>query len=227
MSMELRMALRGKLHAFLDGERTRLATAIHAGVYGAGRGLEKDLEGAYRSAGLGKLFRAWNSTIYPAVAGKTLTPAAIVYGKGRARTQGALTSHGAGSVIRGVNRRLLAIPTEFTPKERGRPIEPWAYRESMFGPLRAVKRPGRVTLLVADQARVSTIGRAVKLRARTNKAGIASTSLRGRATIVLWILTPTAHQAMKVDVRGFASGWRSRIPGLIDAAHAALPETKV
>ncbi len=82
------------------------------------RQAERDLEGMMAGAGLGRLAKAWTSTVDgPA---RTFTPAGRVRPNGKERTVGALRSALYGATITGNRGQLLAVPLDGVGRRIGR-----------------------------------------------------------------------------------------------------------
>jgi hypothetical protein len=83
--------------------------------------------------------------------------------------------------------------------------------------LRFVYRRGRPSLLVADNARLSKKGLARPNIGRT-RAGAQFTRLKGRSTVVVFILVPQVTLQKRLDIASAAQRWADRVPGLL-ASH--------
>jgi hypothetical protein len=91
----------------------------------------------------------------------------------------------------------------------------WERRTGMR--LRFVYRRGRPSLLVADNARLSRRGLAKPNIGRT-RVGAQFTRLKGRSTVVVFILVPQVTLQKRLDIAGIAQRWADRVPGVI-ASH--------
>jgi hypothetical protein len=83
--------------------------------------------------------------------------------------------------------------------------------------LRFVYRRGRPSLLVADNARLSKKGLARPNIGRA-RAGAQFTRLKGRSTVVVFILVPQVTLRKRLDITSVAQRWANRVPGMI-ASH--------
>lgn len=193
----------GKLQE--DGDRM-VRSYLSAGtlaVGGATRGLEKRLEEATRVAVPGRLWRAWASGIYPRK-GIARDPVGTVFVNGGSRSRGAIAFWTQPGSIRGRQGQLLAVPLPTAGKAtyvRGEEfvLTPAKWEAAHPGvTLRPVFRPGRVPLLVADDAVLR--GRGQLARRNTDKRIAAG---RGSATIPIFVLLPTAKFRNAVSVDSF------------------------
>jgi hypothetical protein len=69
-------------------------------------------------------------------------------------------------------------------------------------------------LLVADNARLTSRGRAV--RNEGQRAGGSYSRLAGRATVPIFLLVPQVRLRKRLDVEGAAQKWARLLPGLIE-----------
>ncbi len=117
----------------------------------------------------------------------------------------------------------LAIPTSaagvkgISATGRTKRITPGGWERRTGMRLRFVYRPGRLALLVADNARLSKRGLAKPNIGRT-RAGAQFTRLKGRATVVVFILVPQVTLRKPLDIASAAQRWAGRVPGLL-ASH--------
>ena len=87
-------------------------------------------------------------------------------------------------------------------------ITPGGWERAHGQRLRFVYRRGRASLLVADNARLQSPGRAV---ARKGKG-------RARMTIPIFVLVPQVTLKKRLDVEGAAHKWGAAIPELVAGA---------
>ncbi len=191
------------------------------GMFTAARGLEKDLENAATGAGLGRLSKAWASSVYPrkGYKGGSLRAAAEVYVKGSKHTQDAMHAFTHGATIRSQNGLYLLIPTENAPKvgvgrNRDKVL---AAAENRYGKLRFVYRRRGPSLLVADNVRA----RAGK-RGGFARAGARDTARGYTATIVVFFLVPVARLRKRYSITPYANKWIGQAPRLIEAEYKRL-----
>jgi hypothetical protein len=151
-----------------------------------GKAVERDLEAATEAAGLGRLAKAWNSTVYPKN-GLAEAPSVTIYPKGKSRTIGAILAYSQGATIKGTRGQYLAIPTPAAGQKRvgrgGAPLTPGEWERRTGLRLRFVYRRNRPSLLVLDEGVLS--GKTG--RARLNTAKRRETG-RGNQTIPIFIL---------------------------------------
>jgi hypothetical protein len=153
--------------------------AARTSVERAGRRVEKELEGAYEAAGLGKLARAWNTRVYPET-GQSDSPTADVRPKGKARTVGAIRAYAQGATIKSPGQ-MLAIPLRAAGKRyvgRGKtPIGPQEWQRRTGIKLSPARIGGKL-YLVANATRSKKTGRvAVKSTIRRLEQGRAQERL--------------------------------------------------
>ncbi|HKK23052.1 MAG TPA: DUF6441 family protein [Pseudohaliea sp.] len=178
----------------LTGFGTALRRAGSESVARSALKLKADLRQDVLRGGLGaRLSRSWQAKVYPDKPGKT--PTALVYSKAPHIIRG----HSEGGTIRSRNGFWLAIPTAAVPRQRGRgPLRPGELERRLGLRLRFIYRRGRVGLLVADNATLSTRGRLRTLNRQSRgggqftalTAGNRRTGVSGRATVVLYVLVP-------------------------------------
>lgn len=163
--------------------RAHLSAGTRA-IVGTTRGLEKKLERATEQAAGGKLWRAWQSSAFP-TSGPARNPAGTIWLKGGARTRGAVKFWTEPGTIRGSRGQYLAIPIPAAgSRGRARDLTPGEWERRTGIRLRFVYRPGRASLLVADNATLGTKGTARANTARRIAAGRLS------ATVPIFVLIP-------------------------------------
>lgn len=197
------------------------ALAQVAGMKRGSRALEKDLENAASSAGLGRLARAWASKAYPDRAGVgSLAASSIVYVKGSENTEAAMYAFTHGVTIRAKNGKYLLIPTENAPKA-DRTLA--SYRgvieraEAKYGKLRFVYRRGKTSLLVADNVRARK-GK----RGGFARASAKATAVGNVATIVVFILVPVVKLGKRFSIAPLEQKWFRQVPDLINQEYQRL-----
>ena len=206
-----------KLDVFLDGdpvvavEQEILAgeRAVTRTMTQAGRAIKEDWRGQVRSAGLGsRLANTVRSRTFPE--GRTsLGAAALIWTKAPEIVSG----FESGVTIRSKDGFFLAIPTDAAgvglKGKRMTPLD-WERRNGMG--LRFVYRRSGLSLLVADDARVTKKGRAVRKRGRKRKKdGI----LTGAQTVPIFVLVPQARIAKRLDLMRSAERISARIPAMV------------
>jgi len=127
---------------------TAVLTHLTRAVRSETRGLEKDLEDLTRNAAGGKLWKAWQSEVYPRAGRPAYAPRGRVYVDGGKRTRGAidyLTREGISTPRRA---HWFAFPTEFAgPRGRGRDLTPEQWESSHGIELRPVDE-GRQSIVM-------------------------------------------------------------------------------
>jgi len=162
---------------------------LGAGTEAVGKvtqGLERKLESATQAAVPGKLWRAWHSSRFPQ-SGPSKNPAGTIWLSGGARTRGAIQFWTQSGDIRGSRGQYLAIPLPAAgSRGRQRDLTPGQWEAAHPGiRLRFVYRPGRASLLVADNAVLS--GNKQIAKGNTAKRIAAG---RASATVPIFVLMP-------------------------------------
>jgi hypothetical protein len=182
-------------------------------------GLKTELRADVVDAGLGqRLANAWRGKTYPE-AGISLEAASFVWSK----APNIVDAFDRGVTIKSSRGFWLAIPT-LAAGVKGlsatggmKRITPGGWERRTGMRLRFVYRRGRPSLLVADNARLSKKGLARPNLGRT-RAGAQFTRLKGRSTVVVFILVPQVTLQKRLDIASAARRWADRVPGLL-ASH--------
>ena len=156
----------------------RFTAAGGKAVAGAGKGLERALEAATRSAVPGRLWRAWSSAFYP---NQRDNAASIVFvnGKPGGRARGAMTFWSRPGEVRARNGRFLAVPLPAAGKAK----TPEEWENLHNTDLEFVPRRGRAALLVAETGGLTRRGTFRRLSVKRLKAG-----QRGKVTVPIFVL---------------------------------------
>jgi hypothetical protein len=181
--MRLSAAIQGNLKAMMAAEVKAAERAVSGGVRQATDGLKNELRGQVTGAGLGeRLAKSWRGELYPK-GGMSINAAGFVYTK----AQQIIGAFAYGVTIRSKQGRFLAIPTPYVTRRQNKKITPADFAEAGIQ-LRYVPPQGnrRVGLLVADDFRVTSKGKARVASDRAKKTG------RGLTTVVMFILVPQA-----------------------------------
>jgi hypothetical protein len=158
-----------------------------------------------RAAGLGnKLGKATRRTVYPQ--NRNSADAALFFEARRNTIAVKLFDvFNNGAVIRSKHGFWLAIPTPAAAQGRyaGRNggtqrVNPGAWERATGIKLRFVYRRGKPSLLVADNIRINTRGKAVAQGGVSGKAG-PNVRLHGRASAVIFILVPQVTLKKRLD----------------------------
>lgn len=174
---------------------------------------------AAMSEASGDLKMRWRQQITQAGLGRRLSNSiqSQVYPKGETSLNAAgfvwsnapkiIAAHAEGPLIRGKDGFWLAIPLPAAGKGRGgRRITPLEWERKTGLGLRFVYRKGKPGLLVADKARISKAGYAVKSRAKTG---------RNQVTAPIFVLVPQVKLKKRLDLDGPTRSVSGRIPKLI------------
>ncbi len=198
-------------------ETERQRRAVIAGVNETGastlRALREMMDGAFKGH---KIRNIWHEKNYR---NDGFDAAAYLYNK----ASGIIKAFSEGAVIRAHGHRFLAVKTENCPKRGtdGRSIRlpngtgnPGNWPEDRYGPLRLVKRPGRVWLLVVDNVRVGKkSGRVRRLGVlKATKTMGERVSLNGRATVVMFVLLPQVTLKKRIDPNAVVKREASKAP---------------
>lgn len=212
-----------KIGASIDGDLDAIATeilqeaeaAVTRGVFAAGRGLRDDWRGQVRASGLGsRLANSVRQTDFPR-SGTSLRAASLVWTK----APDILHAFDGGVLIRGKDGLWLAIPLPaagLTGLGRQR-ISPWRWEQRTGMRLRFVYRRNGPSLLVADDARLTSRGLAAAKGGRQRRDGI----LTGAQTVPVFLLLRQVKMPKKLDLDGLAREATARLPGAILGAWKA------
>lgn len=199
-------ALQGDLRTMMAAELKNAQQAVTQGVKQATDGLKSELRGQVANAGLGsKLAKTWRGQVYPRNAQST-NAAGYVYSK----APDIIRAFADGVTIRSKHGRFLAIPTQYVMRQKNRRISPADF-EAEGIPLRYIPPHGarRVGLLVADNLRVTSKGRARVASATALRTG------RGLSSIIMFILVPQVSLHKRLDIDGAAQKWIDRLPQMV------------
>ncbi len=202
--------------ALMAGTEEDIAHVLTAAMDEAAELLREDWKQAIEEAGLGsRLARTVRAKVYP-MGQASLDPAAFVHTK----APKIIDAFDRGVTIRARNKRWLAFPTPAAGPKRISPLE-WERKTGLqlrFVPLRG----GKSALLVTDNARLSSKGRAQKNQGYSRKGG-SYTRLTGRATIVVFQLSRSVKEKKLLDLDALADRGAARVPALIDKHWATIP----
>ena len=149
-----------------------------------------------------RLANTWRSRSYPEDR-RSLKPGGFIWSKAPT----IITAFAYGATIRGRQGGFLAmpLPAAGTHGDGGKRITPGGWERAHGQRLRFIYRRGRASLLVADNVRLNTRGRAV---ARKGKG-------RARMTIPIFALVAQVTMKKRLDVEGAAHKWGEAIPDLV------------
>jgi hypothetical protein len=200
----------------IEGDAARSVTRAMREVT---EGLKSDLRADVVGAGLGqRLANTWRGKTYPE-GGASLEAASFVW----SRAPNIVDAFDRGVTIRSNRGLWLAIPTPaagikgISATGAMQRITPGGFERRTGMRLRFVFRRGQPSLLVADNARLSKKGLARPNIGRT-RGGAQFTRLKGRATVVVFILVPQVTLRKRLGIAAIAQRWADRVPGTI-AAH--------
>lgn len=194
--------------AEMAAEERRGRAAVRQGMKVAADGLKREWRQQVEAAGLGsRLARTIRSEVYPRMASSNA--AAMIW----TRAPQLMDAFNRGALIRSQNGFFLAIPTQAAgTRGLGRArITPGGWEQRTGMRLRMVYRTRGPSLLVADDARLTTRGLATMNRRRVRKDGTRS----GSVTVPIFILLPQVQLRKRLDLAPVADRWAGRVPGLI------------
>ncbi|WP_333817880.1 DUF6441 family protein [Tabrizicola sp.] len=206
-----------KIGASIDGDLNTIATeilqeaeaAVTRGVFAAGRALLDDWRGQVRASGLGsRLANSVRQSDFPR-SGTSLRAASLVWTK----APDILHAFDGGVLIRGKDGLWLAIPLPaagITGLGRQR-ITPWRWEQRTGMRLRFVYRRSGPSLLVADDARLTSRGFAAAKSGRRRRDGV----LTGAQTVPVFLLLRQVKMPKKLDLDRLAREATARLPGAI------------
>ena len=209
--MRLSARVDGDFAGLIKTEIRAVETAVTAAITEATGGLKTELRQQFVTARLGeRLAKAWRSRIYP-LNEPSLNAAGFLWSK----APDLVSLYEEGAVLRSRYGLFLAIPTPAagTHGDGGKKITPAGWEQRTGLPLRFVYRRRGPSLLVTDNARLTSKGRAVSGIGR--KQGAPYTRLAGRTTVPVFILVPQVTVRKRLDVAGAAACWTGALPGLL------------
>jgi hypothetical protein len=179
-------------------------------------GLKGDLRSDVVDAGLGqRLANTWRGKTYPE-GGASLEATSFIWSK----APSIVDALDRGVTIRSSRGFWLAIPTPaagvkgLSATGARQRITPGGWERRTGMRLRFVFRPGRPSLLVADDARLSKKGLARPNIGRT-RTGEQFTRLKGRSTVVVFILVPQVTLRKRLDIQSAAQHWAGRVSSIL------------
>lgn len=208
--MRIEVSVEPELGALAVEEVAAAKRAVTAAIGAGGQALKAGWRAQIASAGLGqRLANTIRERRYPP-GRPSLGAASLVWSK----APDIVHAHDAGALIRSENGFWLAIPLPAAGTLPGNArMTPLQFERRTGQRLRFVYRPGRPALLVVDDARMSSSGRAVANRRRVRRDGIRS----GSQTIPVFVLVPQVRLRKRLDVERLARAAGERLPALVAA----------
>lgn len=191
------------LAAAQDASIRRGLRAAKEGLGVATRELELSIEQAIAAAVPGKLWRAIKSDTYPYGSQVSRHPVGVVYANGGPRTQGAIRFFTEPGRVAARDGFFLAIPLP-AAGSRGdnRDLTPGEWERRTGITLRFVYRPGRASLLVADEGTLNArTGTYRPITRRRTQADARRGFTRGATTTPIFVLIPSVGFANRVSLR--------------------------
>lgn len=200
----------------LSGAEGDAARSVTDAMREVTQGLKEDLRANLVDTGLGqRLANTWRGKTYPE-GGASLEAAVFVWSK----APNIADAFDRGVTIKSARGVFLAIPTPaagvkgLSAMGAMKRITPGGWERRTGMRLRFVYRRGQPSLLVADNARLSKKGLARPNVGRT-RGGAQFTRLKGRATVVVFILVPQVTLRKRLDIASAAQRWAGRVPNII------------
>lgn len=186
----------------LAGER-----AVTRSMRLVGREVQQNWREQIGRAGLGsRLPRTIRARAFPET-GESIAAAAIVW----SNAPEIVGAFDRGVTIRSNNGFYLAVPLPAAGARGGRrPLTPGMWEARTGVRLRFVYRRGRASLLVADEVRLSSTGRAAVRRSR--RIGPAQ---RGATTVPVFVLLPQVRLKKRLDLAAGVTSALGRLPQMI------------
>lgn len=207
--MKLGLEVLDDLRRILEAEERAGRVAVSRGMTVAATGLKEAWRRQVESAGLGsRLARTIRSEVYPRQRPSS-SAAALVW----TRAPVLIDAFDRGALIKSGDGFFLAIPTEAAGQRglgRAR-VTPGGWEQRTGIRLRFVYRSPQPSLLVADDARLSTRGLATMNRRRARRDGTRT----GSMTIPIFILVPQVKLRKRLNLARDADAWAARLPNLI------------
>ena len=198
---------------------TDAARSVTGAMREVTEGLKSDLRADVVDGGLGqRLANTWRGKTYPEGA-VSLEAASFVWSK----APNIVDAFDRGVTIKSSRGFWLAIPTPaagvkgISTTGAMKRITPGGWERRTGMRLRFVYRRGQPSLLVADNARLSKKGLARPNIGRA-RGGAQFSRLKGRTTVVVFILVPQVSLRKRLDIASIAQRWGDRVPGTI-ASH--------
>lgn len=202
--MRLNAALQGDLRKYLRDELRQGERAVTTAVRRASDGLKAELRQQVTGAGMSRrMANTWRSRIYPE-GEQSLGAVGFVWSK----APDLVRLYDQGAILRSKDGFYLAIPTPAAGRfgDGREKITPGAWERINGKRLRFVYRRGAPSLLVADDARLTSRGRARARSARSRSGG---------ATVPIFILVPQVTVRRRFNVDAAAQKWVAMVPQLI------------
>lgn len=186
--------------------------AVTQAMDGVKMAVQSNWRDQIRSAGLGdRLANTIRAQRYPET-GQSLNAATLIW----SNAPEIIGSHERGEVISTRDgRRYLTIPTKAAGTGAGGrrlTVKEWEQRRGIK--LRLVRRRGKASMLVADDARINKAGLAQRKGGRRRKDGI----LTGAQTVAIFFLVPQVSIRKKLDLMREADMIAAQLPSMIAAA---------
>jgi hypothetical protein len=207
--VRIQAALIGRLDEYLAAEAKAADTGVREGVRAAGEALKERWRGQIVQSALGQ--RLANTVRHKHYPNRGINAASVVY----SRAAKIVDAFDRGVTIRSTNGFFLAVPDDAAGRGLGGArISPGEFEQRTGIRLRFIYRRGAPSLLVGDDLRINTRGRAVR-GTRRRKGGGEFTPLTGRTTVVLFVLLPQVTITKRLDLARDVEAIEEALPGFI------------
>lgn len=205
--MKIELNFDPDLRALMAAESLAGERAVTRSMRVAGREVQQNWRDQIARAGLGtRLPRTIRQRSYPETT-ESLDAAALVW----SNAPEIVGAFDRGVTIRSKSGFYLAIPLPAAGARGGRrPLTPGMWEARTGVRLRFIYRRGRPSLLVADEVRLSSSGRAAVRR--STRVGPAQ---RGATTVPIFVLLPQVRLQKRLDLSAGVTGVLNRLPQMI------------
>jgi len=214
--MQIKVELEGNFAEWAQGETLKAARAVTRGVHGATASLKAAWRADVSSTLGARMGNAVRSQVYPEDQ-PSLNAAGLVYlrravpGSPNIGAAGIVAAHSAGVVIRGSRGFWLAIPLPAAGRGKGGSrITPAEWQARTGRELRFVATGRGRAVLVADNSRVNTKGRAVLDRRRGKLQ-----ARRATTAVPIFALVPQVKLPKRLSLMQLAQQVGNTLPARI------------
>lgn len=207
--MRIGVSVDGDLQGGMEAEIDAIEIAVTGGIRAVAANLKKEWRAQITSSGLGeRLARTIRQNDYPSGTGRSITAASLVFSK----ASKLVDAFDRGVTIRSKDGFFLAIPLPAAGARFGnKRVTPGLWEQRTGMRLRFVYRRGHPSLLVADDARINSKGRAARKGGKRRADGILS----GAQTVPVFILVPQVRLRKRLNLDGPAGAAEAALAGAI------------
>jgi len=205
--MKLDVSIAGDIVALMRAELAAGEKAVTTTMNEAGKNLKAAWRAQITGAGLGqRLANTIRSQTYP-IGDNSLNAAALVW----ANAPEIVGAHDTGPLIRSASGSMLAIPLPAAGTGRGgKHLTPKEWEQQKGMKLRAVIRPGKPIVLVAE-GRINSKNKLVQSHAKVRRDGVR----RGLVEAAIFIIVPQIKLRKRLNLARDADRAAAAIPGSI------------